>query len=222
VTVRDTGEGIAPEFLPRLFDRFTQADTSPTRRHGGLGLGLAIVRHLVDLHGGTVTAESTGRGKGATFRVLLPVALTEVDEPSAVARGPAIALPRLDGVEILLVEDDRDALDAMTHALRWVGATVRGATSAKDAWVAFRGSEPDVVVSDLSMPDEDGYSLLRRIKDAAPTRAVPAIALTGFTRPEDKARVLNAGFAAYVAKPIDPDELARVVATVVSDDRRLN
>jgi PAS domain S-box-containing protein len=212
VTVHDTGEGIAPEFLPRLFDRFTQADTSITRRHGGLGLGLAIVRHLVDLHGGTVTADSLGRGKGATFRVHLPVALTEV---SPHAHGSVAALPRLDGVEILLVEDDRDALDAMTHALRWTGATVRAATSAREAWAAFAGNAPDVVVSDLSMPDEDGYSLLRRIKTAA--RSVPAIALTGFTRAEDKARVLKAGFAAYVAKPIDPDELARVVATVVGD-----
>jgi len=217
VTVRDTGEGIAPEFLPRLFDRFTQADTSITRRHGGLGLGLAIVRHLVDLHGGTVTAESAGRGKGATFRVHLPVALTEVDEVSPHAHGPAAALPRLDGVDILLVEDDRDALDAMTHALRWTGARVRAATSAQEAWAAFAGSAPDVVVSDLSMPGEDGYSLLRRIKTAA--RSVPAIALTGFTRAEDKARVLKAGFAAYVAKPIDPDELARVVAMVVGERR---
>ena len=222
VTVRDTGEGIAPEFLPRLFDRFTQADTSITRRHGGLGLGLAIVRHLVDLHGGTVTADSEGRGKGATFRVYLPVALTEPEEVSLPALGLAAALPRLDGVEILLVEDDRDALDAMAHALRWIGATVRAATSAEDAWATFTGSEPDVVVSDLSMPDEDGFSLLRRIKDAARSRVVPAIALTGFTRPEDRARVLKAGFAAYVPKPIDPDELARVVATVVSDHRRLN
>jgi CheY-like chemotaxis protein len=171
----------------------------------------------VELHGGTVTAESAGRGKGATFRVHLPVALTELEDVSLPPHGRDTTLPRLDGVEILLVEDDRDALDAMTHALRWVGATVRAATSAKDAWSAFSGSEPDVVVSDLSMPDEDGYSLLRRIKDAAPSRAVPAIALTGFTRPEDKARVLKAGFAAYVPKPIDPDELARVVATVLSE-----
>ena len=219
VTVTDTGEGIEPSFLPRLFDRFSQADSSSTRRYGGLGLGLAIVHHLVELHAGTVTAESAGRGRGATFRVRLPRdpsdASVPYPEPSRVA-----SVPGLDGVEILLVEDDREALDAMTYALEARGARVRPARSARAAWAAFRERAPDVVVSDLSMPDEDGYSLLRRIRSSA-TQSPPAIALTGFTRAEDRARVLAAGFAAHVAKPIDPDWLVRVLADVLSERRLL-
>jgi len=217
VTVTDTGEGIEPSFLPLLFDRFSQADSSSTRRYGGLGLGLAIVRHLVELHAGTVTAESAGRGRGATFRVCLPRdpsdASVPYPEPSRVA-----SVSGLDGVEILLVEDDREAPDAMTYALEARGARVRPARSARAAWAAFREHAPDVVVSDLSMPDEDGYSLLRRIRSSAAT-SPPAIALTGFTRAEDRARVLSAGFAAHVAKPIDPDWLVRVLADVLSARR---
>jgi signal transduction histidine kinase len=217
VSVTDTGEGIDPSFLPRLFDRFSQADTSSTRRYGGLGLGLAIVRHLVELHGGTVTAQSDGRGRGATFRVHLPGEAPDANVPYPAASRTG-AVPGLDGVEILLVEDDREALDAMTYALQARGARVRPTRSARAAWAAFRERAPDVVVSDLSMPDEDGYSLLRRIRSAA-AESPPAIALTGFTRAEDRARVLSAGFAAHVAKPIDPDWLVRVLADVLSERR---
>jgi PAS domain S-box-containing protein len=215
IQVKDTGQGIVREFLPRLFDRFTQADTSSTRRFGGLGLGLAIVRHLVELHGGSVSAQSAGIRQGATFIVRVPAALPAADTRHPRAQGARPTL-RLDDVEILLVEDDRDALEAMTLALEMTGATVRSASSAAEAWSEFIRRAPDIVVSDLSMPEEDGYSLLRRIQGSALNGSVPAIALTGFTRPEDKARVLSAGFAAHVPKPIDPDLLVRVLADVLA------
>jgi PAS domain S-box-containing protein len=218
--VIDTGHGIEPEFLPRLFDRFTQADSSSTRRYGGLGLGLAIVRHLVERHGGRVSAESAGAGRGATFCVRLPAALAH-ETPGAAPREATLAVP-LDGIEILLVEDDQDALEAMTLALQATGARVRPAASAGEAWSTLARHTPDVVVSDLSMPDEDGYSLLRRIQGSRAHRGVPTIALTGFTRSEDRARVLSAGFAAHVPKPIDPDQLIRVVADVLDARRRMH
>jgi signal transduction histidine kinase len=213
VTVTDTGEGIEPSFLPRLFERFTQGDASSTRRHGGLGLGLAIVKHLVELHGGTVAARSKGRGRGATFEVRLREQVPGRHmQTSPVPRLP----PRLDGVEILLVEDDRDALEAMTLALRTTGASVRAAASASEALAAYAKRPPDVLVSDLSMPDEDGYSLLRRIRQLGNGNAVPAIALTGYTRPKDKARVLAAGFAAHVSKPAEPEALVSILGKVLS------
>ena len=216
VSVADTGVGIAPEFLTKVFDRFTQADTSSTRRYGGLGLGLAIVRQLVELHGGAVSADSEGPGKGSCFRVRLPAALARPDDLLQEPHGAETGAPRLDGVEILVVDDDRDALEAMTYALRATGAIVRPAASVRQAWAAFTEKQPDLVVSDLSMPDEDGYSLLRRLRAGRADPSVPAIALTGFTRPEDKARVLQAGFSAFVPKPIDPDELVRVLAKVLT------
>lgn len=206
-TVADTGHGIDPAFLPHLFKRFSQADTSITRRFGGLGLGLAIVRHLVELHGGTVTAKSEGRDRGATFSVRLPAAphdaradAADVDRPDPV---------RLDGLQILLVEDDQDTLDAMTHALSALGASVRPATSVEEAWRSFVHQAPHLVVTDLSMPHEDGYSLLRRIH--AQRNRPPVVALTGLTRPEDKERVERAGFAAFVAKPINLAQLVTIL-----------
>jgi signal transduction histidine kinase/PleD family two-component response regulator len=218
VTVSDTGEGIEPEFLSRLFDRFTQADTSSTRRFGGLGLGLAIVRHLVELHGGTVSATSAGRGRGATFQVRLPEVMSaESLDPDPLPSARTSGL-RLDGVQVLLVEDDRDALEAMKLTLEATGCTVRPAGSAKEAWSIYVDGKPDVVVSDLSMPEEDGYSLLRRIRSDGDGARVPAIALTGFTRPEDKQRVLAAGFAAHVAKPVDSENLVEVLTEVLREN----
>jgi len=221
VEITDTGEGIDASFLPRLFHRFTQSDGSSTRRHGGLGLGLSIVRHLVEQHGGTVTAESAGRGRGSTFRIHLPAALPATAAPPALPLplplpGP---VPRLDGVEILLVEDDRDTLEAMTMALEAMGARVLAAASAGEAVSAFRQHVPDLVISDLGMPHEDGYSLLRRIRAERAKRAVPAIALTGYTRAEDRERALSAGFAAHVPKPVDPDRFVRLLVEVLREHR---
>jgi PAS domain S-box-containing protein len=215
VNVTDTGEGVEEPFLPRIFDRFTQADASSTRRHGGLGLGLAIVKHLVELHGGTVRAASEGRHRGATFEVRLPEELPST--PPRPLAAPSTEPPtRLDGVEILLVEDDLDSLEATTLALRAAGAIVRPAASASEAWSAYSERAPDIVVSDLSMPEEDGYSLLRRIRQLDERDAVPAIALTGFTRPEDKARVLAAGFAAHVPKPVELEVLLTVLTQALA------
>ncbi|MEW6269032.1 MAG: ATP-binding protein [Thermodesulfobacteriota bacterium] len=220
VTVADTGEGIPAEFVPRLFERFTQADSSSTRRYGGLGLGLAIVRHLVELHGGSVSAQSGGRGQGATFFVHLPAVGLQADAARVrPRRTPSSPAARLDGVEVLLVEDDRVALEAMTLLLEQSGAHVSAATSVSEAWSAFTDRSPDVVVSDLSMPDEDGYSLLRRIQQVRTSRRVPAVAMTGLVRPEDRAQVLSAGFSAHVPKPIDPDQLVRVLVEVLEEER---
>jgi len=206
-TIADTGHGIDPEFIPHLFKRFSQADTSITRRFGGLGLGLAIARHLVELHGGTVAAASDGRDRGATFTVRLPAAPkdTRGGSPETESTEPL----RLDGLEILLVEDDQDTLEAMTQGLSALGASVRAATSVDEAWRTFVHHAPHLVLTDLSMPYEDGYSLLKRIHSQQ--NRPPVIALTGLTRPEDKEHVERAGFSAFVAKPIDLRQLVTIV-----------
>src|SRR5690242_9819713 len=198
-TVTDTGHGIDADFIPHLFKRFSQADTSITRRFGGLGLGLAIVRHLVELHGGTVMAASDGRDRGATFTVRLPAAPSDARDGAADVETTEPL--RLDGLEILLVEDDQDTLEAMTQRLSVLGANVRAATSVDEAWRTFVHHAPHLVLTDLSMPYEDGYSLLRRIHSQQ--NRPPVVALTGLTRPEDKEHVERAGFSAFVAKPID-------------------
>jgi signal transduction histidine kinase len=210
-TVADTGHGIDAEFMPFVFRRFSQADTSITRRHGGLGLGLAIVRHLVELHGGSVAAQSPGRDFGTTLIVRLPAASSAEGSQTVEAEGGAI--PRLDGADILLVDDDEDTLEAMTHALASLGARVRAATSVDDGWRAFAERTPDLVVTDLSMPEEDGYALLRKVRSHS--HPPPVVALTGLTRREDKERVLEAGFAAFVAKPVDLRHLAGSLKVVL-------
>ncbi|HEX7237600.1 MAG TPA: hybrid sensor histidine kinase/response regulator [Gammaproteobacteria bacterium] len=206
-TVTDNGHGIDADFMPHLFKRFSQADTSITRRFGGLGLGLAIVRHLVELHGGSVTANSDGRDRGATFTVSLPAAPRDARPASTEAE--SAEPPRLDGLEILLVEDDQDTLDAMTHGLSALGASVRPATTVEEAWRSFVHRAPHLVLTDLSMPIEDGYSLLRRIHSQQ--NRPPVVALTGLTRPEDKEQVERAGFAAFVAKPINLAQLVTIL-----------
>jgi signal transduction histidine kinase len=214
-TVIDTGHGIEAEFMPYMFKRFSQEDTSMTRRHAGLGLGLAIVRHLVELHGGTVTASSPGRDRGTTLIVRLPAAQIAADTGNLDMDGGAIS--RFDGVEILLVDDDADTLEAMKYALASLGARVRAATSVTEGWRAFADCVPDLVVTDLSMPEEDGYALLHKILGSG--NRPPVVALTGLTRREDRERVLHAGFAAFVAKPIDLRELAVSLKLVL--DRRV-
>jgi signal transduction histidine kinase len=206
-TVTDSGDGIDAEFMPNLFKRFSQADTSITRRHGGLGLGLAIVRHLVELHGGTVSARSDGRDRGATFTVRLRAAPDDRARAGADIESPEPS--RLDGLEILLVEDDQDTLEAMTYGLTSLGASVRAATSVDEAWSSFVHRPPHLVLTDLSMPHEDGYSLLRRIHSQR--NRPPVVALTGLTRPEDKERVERAGFSAFVAKPVDLRHLVTIL-----------
>jgi len=212
VTIRvvDTGQGIDPEFLPHVFDRFKQADSSSTRAHGGLGLGLAIVRHLVELHGGTVTARSEGLGRGATFEVLLPVQPARAGDT---AKGAAPESAPLAGARILVVDDDRDSRELVCELLRAAGANVHVAASADDAMRAAIAALPDLVVSDIAMPDRDGYALVAELRaaikrDAAPLRVV---ALTAYGRDEDRAAAARAGFDAHLTKPVDPSELVRTV-----------
>ena len=227
VSVIDTGEGIAPEFLPLVFDRFRQADASTTRRHGGLGLGLAIVKQLVELHGGSVQVSSAGLGQGATFRVLLPLTVLSpsADSQEAERRHPradASSLPvpserlNLDGVKVLVVDDEPDARGLVKRLLEDRQATVRTAGSAAEAFDLLRSERPDVLVSDLGMPDEDGFSLIRRVRALGPEQggSIPAIALTAYARSEDRLKTIMAGFQTHVAKPVDAVELLALVASL--------
>ncbi|HEY0171966.1 MAG TPA: ATP-binding protein [Pyrinomonadaceae bacterium] len=221
VRVSDTGQGIAPEFLPHVFDRFRQADMGTTRQHGGLGLGLSIVRHLVELHGGEVTAESAGLGRGSTFRLRLPLkAAPHADEPAPAETAPpasrdgAGSWASLAGTCVLLVEDDEDARSMLKALLESAGASVRAAGSAAEAWAALADGACDVLVSDIGMPEEDGYSLIGRVRerDARAGVRTPAVALTAYARDDDRARSLEAGFDAHLSKPVEPAELLSAVA----------
>jgi signal transduction histidine kinase/ActR/RegA family two-component response regulator len=213
ITVTDTGEGIPSDFLPFVFERFRQGDPTITRRHGGLGLGLSIVRHLVELHGGTVHADSAGEGYGTTVGLDLP--LDGAGE--AEAAGTPAPAPPLRGVQVLVVDDDHDALDMLARLLTDAGAAVRTAASATEAMSLLRWIRPDVLVSDLAMPDEDGYSLIRNVRAAerGTDRETPAVALTAYVRLQDRARAVAAGFNMFVEKPVDPDELISVIGGIV-------
>ena len=219
VEVADTGQGIAGDFLPHVFDRFSQADTSITRQHGGLGLGLGIVRHLVDLHGGTAEAESAGVGRGTTFRIRLPVATTPVwsDAPGPPAtltppRSDTVAA-RLDGVRVFVVEDEALTRDALALALQQAGACVTVMPGAREALDLLPVAEPDVIVTDLGMPGEDGFWLARRVREAH--LRIPIVALTGFADAETRSRVERAGMQAHVTKPVDLPLLLATVRAVL-------
>jgi PAS domain S-box-containing protein len=215
VVVSDTGHGIAPELLPHVFERLWQADGSTTRRHGGLGLGLAIAKHLVELHGGTIRAESAGPGTGATFTVRLPVALvSRPPERSAEPHGAAGGAIRLSGTRILVVEDESETRAVLDRLLRERGAEVRSVETAAEAFDVLGSWVPDVLVSDIGMPGEDGYSLIRRIRALPADRGarLPAVALTAYVKADDRRKALEAGFQTHVSKPVDPDELALVIA----------
>lgn len=224
IIVSDNGSGIKPEFLPFIFDRFSQQDTSITRKIGGLGMGLAIVRHLVELHGGEVEVESAGEGKGATFTINLPLTLADKktiqSKPSVIENPPQINCPpALNDLRVLVVDDDPEALELVSRILIECGAEVKTAGSVKAAlgWLSDpAGWRPEVLVSDLEMPGENGYSLLRIIRDreAPNTPKLPAIALTASARAEDRMRTLGAGFQMHVPKPVEPAELLTVVASV--------
>ena len=223
LVVADTGIGIRPEFLGSLFERFRQADPSASRRHGGLGLGLAIVKHLVEEHGGTISAASEGEGRGATFLVRLPIAsrLTPREAaPDTGVEGRASVVPeaRLSGVRVLLVEDDADTRELLERLLRECGARVTAVASGAEALEALGRSAPDILVSDIGLPGMDGCELIRRVRALPPTRngVIPAIAVTAFARPEDRARVLLAGYQAHVAKPVDAAELTASLANLLA------
>jgi CheY-like chemotaxis protein/anti-sigma regulatory factor (Ser/Thr protein kinase) len=223
IVVSDTGAGIAPAFLPFVFDRFRQGDSSSTRQRGGLGLGLALVRSLVELHGGTVTAESAGEARGATFVVKLPLmlaAMVEAPVPASASAperpGPSAATPSLDGVRVLVVDDDLVAVDLTREILMRAGAQVWGCAGGSEALPMLQQVRPDVLVSDIEMPNQDGYSLIRRIRALEPDRGgrTPAVALSAYSRPEDRIRSLMAGFNLHVSKPVEPTELVTVVASL--------
>jgi len=218
ITVRDTGEGIPPEFIQHIFERFSQADRSRGRRHRGLGLGLSIVYHLVELHGGRVAAESRGPGGGTTMTVRLPLAAA-VAAPVARAPIPAVATRgRLPGVRVLIVEDDTNVRESTAAFLEMRGARVTTAASASAGVDAFLEAKPDVVVSDLGLPGEDGYAFLQQIRALETGRDVPVIAFSGYSSGVERARCLEAGFIAHLVKPVDPEVLVRALAAVVAHD----
>jgi len=226
IRVSDNGRGIVPEFLPYVFDRFRQADSSLTRRYGGLGLGLSIVRHLVELHGGTVRANSAGEGAGATFTVRLPKAVPRnIGASAAQAQSAGVIAtngnkpdgqPNLTGISVLLVDDEEDTLVMLDETLKQCGANVRTAVSSADGLEILRTWKPDVIISDIAMPGEDGYSFIRRVRALPAEKGgdIPAAALTAHVRVEDRLRVLSSGFQTHLPKPIEPRELVAAVASL--------
>jgi signal transduction histidine kinase/ActR/RegA family two-component response regulator len=223
IVVSDTGIGITPDFLPFVFDRFRQGDSSSTRARGGLGLGLALVRNLVELHGGTVAADSPGEARGATFVVKLPLMLAAAAEPltecpAAAAEPPTFSAtaPSLNGVRVLVVDDDLVAVDLTREILMRAGAQVWGCAGGGEALAMLQQCQPDVLVSDIEMPNQDGYFLIRRVRELEPDHGgrTPAVALSAYSRPEDRIRSLKAGFNLHVSKPVEPSELITVVASL--------
>ncbi|HKY06151.1 MAG TPA: ATP-binding protein, partial [Blastocatellia bacterium] len=227
ITVSDTGKGIIPDFLPFVFDRFRQADSSFTRAHGGLGLGLSIVRHLVELHGGTVSAHSDGEGKGSTFVVQLPLMIAhdsgrlagksiEWDAPSVELSKAFDRSPSLEGLRVLVVDDDADARELLSVILGQCGALVTPVGSVAEALDEIEKVRPNILLSDIEMPDEDGYLLIRRLREREQKNGfrIPAAALTAHARVEDRMRALSAGFDTHVAKPVEPVELITVIASL--------
>jgi signal transduction histidine kinase len=218
ISVRDEGEGIAPEFLPHIFEPFRQADGTSTRAYGGLGLGLAIVHDVVELHRGTIEVESKGKGQGATFTVKLPLVGAPSEAARGVARQPALPReefrpgPSLQGVRVLLVDDDAGARESVTAVLEQSGASVRAVESAAEAVETLEREPPDVLLSDIAMPGLDGYALLGQARARLQGAQLPAAALTAYAGATDRTRALAAGFQAHLAKPVDPAELVAVVA----------
>ena len=217
VKVSDTGQGISKHFLPFVFDRFRQADSTTTRQHGGLGLGLAIARHLVEIHGGSIRAESAGEGKGSTFTIKLPA--TDSGSRSSLLAASAVEQPStkprelLAGLHVLVVDDDTDTLELLTTALARREASVTAVTSATEALEAIKVSRPDVLISDIAMPGADGYDLIERVRslDNEKMSFIPAVAITAYAKTEDRERALAAGFQIYLAKPVELNELISVV-----------
>lgn len=221
ISVTDTGQGISRDFMPYVFDRFSQADSTTTRHHGGLGLGLAIARHLVEIHGGTIRAASRGERQGATFTITLPLLDSKVETIEPVTdKSLAYASQMLSGVNVLLVDDDSDTLKLMATALTRRQANVTAVSSAGEAMQAIRQQRPDVLVSDIAMPDEDGYGLIERVRslENGETQSIPAVAITAYAKEEDRERALSSGFQIYLAKPIELRELVSVVARAARRD----
>jgi signal transduction histidine kinase len=226
IEVVDTGQGIDPEFLPFVFERFRQADGSSTRKHGGLGLGLAIVRHLVEMHGGSVSVTSDGSGKGSSFVITIPLSTVRSLEPHLPGSketgdgASTLNLPSLSGVKVLLVDDEADALEMLQTLLCLCGAQVKTATRASDALHSLEEWFPDVLVSDIGMPGEDGYALINKVRDLPADRGgrIPAIALTAYARDEDQRRAIDEGFQLHLSKPIEPAVVASEIAAIAREN----
>jgi CheY-like chemotaxis protein len=228
ICVSDSGLGITPAFLPYIFEHFRQADGTTTRLHGGLGLGLAIVRQIVELHGGLIRAESPGEGLGSTFTIQLPLApstqrkrgrRSPVGLQVEASPAPATSPTSLADVKVLLVDDDVDTLQILSVLLTDCKAQVQTATSVAAGLEALEWFDPDVLVSDLAMPGEDGYALIRKLRESVIDSAqIPAVALTSYVRVEDRARALSAGFNMFVAKPVQPDELIAAIANLAETE----
>jgi CheY-like chemotaxis protein/two-component sensor histidine kinase len=227
ISVQDDGQGIDPDFLPHVFDRFRQADSTSTRRHRGLGLGLAIVGNLAELHGGSVSVASEGLGKGSEFTLRLPLTMAgqtdqELQDHVGEADGDRVPEPvdttPLGDVRVLIVEDDPDAAEMLQYALRGVGAQTRNAYSVAEAIDSLADWVPNIVLSDITMPDEDGYSLIKRMRamQESEIAELPAIALTAMARSEDGDRALASGFHLHMPKPVDIDELTRAISNLVN------
>lgn len=228
IIVSDTGQGISPEFLPFVFERFRQADGSSTRKHDGLGLGLAIVRHLAELHGGSIHAASEGKDKGSTFTLTLPCALAvktpvkttrEVTSESKLNKNLDA---KLNGVRVLIVDDDVDTCEMLTYVLNQFGAVAKTSTSVSEAFDSMNDWKPDLLVTDINMPGEDGYALISRLRALAPEEGanIPAIALTAMARPEDSEQALSAGFQLHFAKPVNVEELAGAIANLTKNSNK--
>jgi len=211
IVVSDNGAGIAADLLPLVFERFRQGDASSTRLHGGLGIGLAIVRHVVELHGGTVRVVSPGEGQGTTFTISLPLRAVP---RAAVAAPSETFVPNLKGLTVLVVDDDPDTLDLVGTVLRQRGATVEEAADAEIALESIRRARPDILLSDLAMPGQDGYTLIRKVRALPGGSAIKAAALSAYVRTEDRLKALWAGFETHIPKPVQPNELAAVVASL--------
>jgi CheY-like chemotaxis protein len=224
IVVSDTGEGISPQFLPYIIYRFRQAESTTKRQHGGLGLGLAIVRHLVEAHGGTIRASSQGVGKGASFTVTFPALAVHrngIDAERAFfpAGSATTAAPEiLKGLRVLVIDDEEDARELLTIALMYSGAEVRTADTVRAALDILDQWKPNVLVSDIGMPGEDGYDLIRRVRALESERGgtIPALALTGYASAEDAARARVAGYETHMAKPVAPSELIVAVANLIA------
>jgi PAS domain S-box-containing protein len=225
VTVSDTGQGISAEFLPYVFERFRQADNTTTRQHSGLGLGMAITKHIVELHGGTIRAVSPGEGQGASFILRLPVMIVHhpeqfsnvaAEQTPVAGEAHTAGLARLDGVRVLVVDDERDTRDLLVTILTQSGALVKAVATVADALETLRLKKQDLLVSDIEMPNEDGYSLIRKVRilEEGQDRRIPAIALTAHARAADRLQALSAGYQLYMPKPVEPAELVMAIANL--------
>jgi CheY-like chemotaxis protein/anti-sigma regulatory factor (Ser/Thr protein kinase) len=222
IRVRDTGVGIDPEFLPHVFDRFRQADSTSTRAYGGLGLGLAIARQLVEAQNGRIGVESAGAGQGTTFRVRLPVVIPQTSRPLATPARPApqvLAAPRLDGTRVLVVDDERDAREMMAYALERCGAAVTTAQDTAQALEILNREPLDVLLADLAMPGADGYALIQQVRGCGGRNAaIRAAAVTAHARDDERRRALTAGFQLHLAKPFEAEELTRLVERLLQSE----